>query len=866
MSTSAAEFQFAAEFVAFLVAAAGLALVILGADLLARVLWARVLLALGFAGLIAASFAHGSLLAGDNSKALIATVRAIGLAGVAAGSVRWRGGPISRQFLWVGLAITVAAVVIGASGPRDTANALLIAGAVGMGASLVIASRRSLAARVAASAGATLLLLVLVLSVGLSAVLSRSTEREAVKRLGDTVSTQAETASDSSSNIALQNARYAAGLIFATLGQNLRGAENADPRDTAPTHAAAMVDSAIKKVSTVLGQVGLAFIQPKGTVLATNTRFDPAAAIEVSQSAIVKQTACPSQETASVTMLHGEAFAVAARPICTESEHQVGTLVSVIAFNRSYLDLIAGRNGPTLALVGRTGLLTTTSGDQPGQDVLLRLGRRVLESGTPASTVTNTRFVSARPVFASDRSVVAALIGSQPSSSVAGTRDDLFQTLFLIALGGTLAALLLAAIVGDRISGSLRRLTGAAEAIQRGDLDVRAGIDSEDEVGVLSAAFDSMVVSIEEKTTALRDAADAEAGLRNRLEAVVAGVGDALVAVDSDGFVTDFNRAAEELTGVSAAVARGRPLSDSVTLISDDGSDLTGRAAVPTPSRWAAIGEITTGDGTRAPVAVSVGAVRGPGSELIGSVLVARDLRREREVERMKTEFLSRVGHELRTPLTGIIGYSEILLARNVEKERQRLWHEEILGASKRLLRIVEMLEFVASAGAGRVLLRPEAIDVRRVVDEVTNRWSTRVGSHHSIARRVAKRLPPVVADRRWLTLSLDELVDNAVKFSPDGGRVLVTAAPSEDGDRKGVEIAVIDRGQGMTLAEQAEAFGDFVQGDASDTRRFGGLGLGLGLVKRVVEGHGGSVMCESEPNKGSRFTIFLPATDEARG
>jgi two-component system sensor histidine kinase VicK len=245
---------------------------------------------------------------------------------------------------------------------------------------------------------------------------------------------------------------------------------------------------------------------------------------------------------------------------------------------------------------------------------------------------------------------------------------------------------------------------------------------------------------------------------------------------------------------------------------------------------------------------------------------VARDLRREREVERMKTEFLSRVGHELRTPLTGIIGYSEILLARPVDKQRQRLWSEEILAASKRLLRIVEMLEFVAATGAGRVPLRPEPVDVRRVIDDVTTRWSARLDGHHSVTRRVARRLPPVVADQRWLTLTIDELIDNAVKFSPEGGRVTVTAAPAEDRAIKGVEISVIDRGQGMTLTEQEAAFGDFVQGDPSDTRRFGGLGLGLGLVKRVVEGHGGSVMCESEPNRGSRFTIFLPASDEARG
>src|SRR3954470_10393254 len=160
MTTSAAEFQFAAEFIAFVVAAAGLALVMLDADLLARVLWARLLLAAGFAGLVAASFAHGSLLAGTDNDPAIATVRAVGLVCVAAGSLRWRGGAVSRQLLWGGLAVTAVAIVLTGSGHTDAGNATLVAGALGIGAALVVASRRSIAARVAASAAVTLLLMV----------------------------------------------------------------------------------------------------------------------------------------------------------------------------------------------------------------------------------------------------------------------------------------------------------------------------------------------------------------------------------------------------------------------------------------------------------------------------------------------------------------------------------------------------------------------------------------------------------------------------------------------------------------------------------------------------------------------------------
>ncbi len=107
------------------------------------------------------------------------------------------------------------------------------------------------------------------------------------------------------------------------------------------------------------------------------------------------------------------------------------------------------------------------------------------------------------------------------------------------------------------------------------------------------------------------------------------------------------------------------------------------------------------------------------------------------------------------------------------------------------------------------------------------------------------------------------------MKFSPEGGRVAVTAlSVAGDGNRTGrephVEISVIDSGKGMTQEEQATAFSEFVQGDSSDTRRFGGLGLGLSLVQRVVEGHGGTVRCSSSPGEGSTFTIVLPAVAAA--
>jgi PAS domain S-box-containing protein len=862
MSTAAAQIQFAAEFATFLVAAAGLALVLLRTELTTRRWPGKVCLTVGFLALGAAAFGHGSLLLKNNNQEAVDALRLLGVGALAAGSFWWRGGRAARQLLWSSLAVITASVGAQIAGAGRGADGLLAIGSVLMGATLFTASRRSIAARVAASAAVTLLLLVLVLSVALSAVISSSTQGEALNRLTGRARTEAQQASQSFT-AEVQTARYVAAFLIAR-------AEASLTRIGTPAQQAGDTDAISKQLGALQGLYplgGLAYLVPPSRVIATYG-VDPAIVTVLSGNDLVRQTDCPNIDKGSTLVVGGQMVAAAAFPICPKTgAGPVGIVLRTNPLDNGYLELHRA-DDPTIsmALVGPAGVLAKV-GAQPPTGPLTSVAGAVLAGDLAISKVTSARFLVAAPIQASGKQTIGAVVVSTPTSSVQSTRDRLFRALFVIALGGTLLALFLAALVGDRITAGLRQLTLAARSIQRGEVGQRAGITGDDEVGELGAAFDSMAASIEEQTSALQAAADDETRLRNRLEAVVAGMGDALVAVDAQGRITDFNQAAEELTGVTASDAIGWPVDEVVEVVNEDGSSIGPRLVKPSPLRWGLLATVVQDTGSEVPVALSVGALRGPANEIAGSVLVLRDLRREREVERMKTEFLSRVGHELRTPLTGIMGYADILLRRTVEADRARLWHEEILVAAKRLLRIVEMLEFFALSGAGRVLLRPEPLTVRGLVDGVVASWEDRLPAGHSLTRRVARSTPPVLGDRRWLTLAIDELVDNAVKFSPDGGKITITAVPlgvgrhaANNGHPGTVQIDVADRGKGMTADEQAIAFGEFVQGDSSDTRRFGGLGLGLSLVQRVVEGHGGSVSCVSTPGRGSVFTIVLPA------
>ncbi len=842
MSASSAQLQFAAEFVLFLAATSGLAVVALRGALLSDKISGEAALTTGFLALGTSAFLHGSRLVDDGGSTVIVGLRTAGIVGILAGCLLgWVAGEVARILLAVAVVSLAAATFVDSADSSTFSRVTLVVGGLAVGVAVLVASRRSIAARVAATAATTLLIVVLVLGVAISAVLVNTVQDGAADRIERRALNEAKRAGLQPAD-RIRDAKIVASALLGDvpIAKVLAAKQSPDPSDDLTRDLQTLSN-------TFLADVALAYVSPRGQVHGV-ANLDKVQVVELAGKPVVLEALRSADERTSVELLGNQAYSVGVEPV--QSERTAGLAGVAIALQKlddTYLEQVATDDeGLSLALVKSSTV--AKRGEQPSASSIAGMVRAALVDGRTSRGVVDDRFVAVAPVLLGDGTPQLALVASSPTTLVGKTSDDLFRSLFLVALGGAMLALLFATVVGAHIGSGLARLRTAAEAIQGGDFGVRTGITSADEVGVLSRAFDQMASSVQDKTAA-------EVRLRGRLEAVVGGMGEALVALDEQGLITDFNRAAEELLGVRQNYALGKPVADIVRLIDEDATPIP---IDPTPGagRWSTLGSVQTIDGRQVPVAVSVGALHGPGTESRGSVIVLADLTSEREVEQMKKEFLSRVGHELRHPLVPLMGYAEILNRKEVSPEQARLMHTEMFDQSRKLLRIVEMLEFFAAAGAGRILLRLEEVDPRTVIDDIVRKWQTQLGTSEVIRPRVRRSTPLVVADRVRLTKCLDELVDNAVKFSSNGGKIVVSAEPSPDG---GVEISVTDHGQGMTAAEQQQSFEEFVQGDPSDTRPHGGLGLGLAFVRRVTEAHGGALTCTSTVGKGSKFSIFVP-------
>ena len=351
---------------------------------------------------------------------------------------------------------------------------------------------------------------------------------------------------------------------------------------------------------------------------------------------------------------------------------------------------------------------------------------------------------------------------------------------------------------------------------------------------------------------------------RDQLDTIVASVADGLLATDTHNRITMMNRAAEEIFNITRENAIGQPIERVInhpTLIErilttlETGQELQFEFEIP--YRLADISDAPDAKIIRARSSM----VKDRTQNVGGVITVMYDVTREREVDRLKAEFISTAAHELRTPLTTVQGFSEILLARDdLPLDARRKYLSYINNQAVALARIVDDLLNLAKIESGRkFMLNKEPIQIGALVEPVVQRFSAE-NPRYEFPVQLQDADTIWVVDRQRMTQVLENLLGNAVKFAPEGGTVEVNGQSYQDPQSGGTFyfLSVKDNGVGMTLAQVAHIFDRFYRGDASNTA-VGGTGLGMAIVKHIIEAHGGRIWVDSKPGVGTKVSFTVP-------
>ena len=444
----------------------------------------------------------------------------------------------------------------------------------------------------------------------------------------------------------------------------------------------------------------------------------------------------------------------------------------------------------------------------------------------------------------------------QPNGSVIGVvrlevpasvvQDDVNRIRYLIALFAftvVFFSLVVAYVLARRTSRSVRAVADAAQKLAQGDLDQRVDPLADDETRELANAFNQMAA-------ALRTSINDLSGERAKLAAIFNTMADGVMVVGEDGRVQLTNQAAERLLGVNSHRIEGHRFIEAVR-----DHELQQLLLGCLNEREPRFGEIEL---LRPRRFLSAIAMPLNSEQSSGALLNLHDLTWMRQVETTRREFVSNVSHELRSPIASVKALVESLEDGAVEeRETARDFLQRIHREVDRMSNLVSELLHLARLETGQESLDLRTVDLEPMIHELVKEFQPNALSRGVVLKSdVADDLPQVVGDQEKLRQALVNLMNNALKFTPEQGEITVLARPHD----RLAEVCIEDTGIGIAEEHLAHIFERFYKVDRS--RRDGGTGLGLAIVKHIIEAHGGEVLVKSREGSGSAFGFTIPRAD----
>ncbi|HIE27861.1 TPA: sensor histidine kinase [Candidatus Poribacteria bacterium] len=442
-----------------------------------------------------------------------------------------------------------------------------------------------------------------------------------------------------------------------------------------------------------------------------------------------------------------------------------------------------------------------------------------------------------------------AVIVSQPAKIAFRPAIKFRNNMLLFTLISCLIVIPIAVIFARRVITPIMQVASAAKAIGRGEFDQGIEVKTRNEIGVLVEEFNLMRRNLKRAEEQLRQEAE-------KMTAVVNSIAEGLVVLDKDNCILHINPTAERLLGINTDL-RGSGIDAAI-------KDQEMRVAIEKSQERIARYEIHSFEVPlkRGEQEIILRMLASPflddEGQLLGTVYVLDDITEAKKIERMKSDFVNLVSHEFRTPLTSIRGFVQLILDGKVGSISpvQERSLKRVLRQAKRLGALIDDLLDVSRIESGRIEMKREVVSLVDVAAQRIEELKPQADEKGITLELIAPdSLPNVMGDSERIGQVFTNLIGNAIKFTEDGGSVTVNLRP----EGTYIMARVIDTGSGIPIEKQEKIFDKFYQLGEVQTRQQGGSGLGLSIVKSIVEAHGGRIWVKSQEGKGSDFRFILP-------
>ncbi len=514
-------------------------------------------------------------------------------------------------------------------------------------------------------------------------------------------------------------------------------------------------------------------------------------------------------------------------------------------------------NGAEIQVLDASGKVLTTSkpshadyvGTKNTQTVVNRALQGIRDNEEYIIDEDNIRKkVVAKPVV-NDGKIVGAIY-------IAASMNELYDTMERINnifISGILLALGLTAVLGvilaHTITSPIKELTRRATAVAEGEFHQKMPVLGNDEIGQLSKAFNYM-------TSRLRDALAQNEEEKEKLASILTNMSDGVIATDDTGAVILMNRRASEMLRIEEELDGGTDIISLLHLAQEE------REILRQGTMHSTILENETPEGDTFLIRVTFTPIHRREIGIVGTIAVLQDVTEQEQLEASRREFVANVSHELRTPLTTIKSYTEALEDGAMEDpELGPKFASVIQNQTERMIRLVTDLLHLSRLDSKEAQLRKQPASVMEMLEEVTDRFSFQM-QERGIKPTffVGNGVGTAWVDRDQIDQVLDNLISNAMKYTPEGGTIAIEARLNEEGV---LAISVQDNGVGIPKKDLDRIFERFYRVDKARSRNMGGTGLGLSIAREIVKAHGGAISLQSELGKGTKVTFTLPRHEQ---